>query len=213
MSWQSACPKCAVNLADEVDSSRCPTHGVVVPFWRPEIADYDSFAELVRLGGEFAVYVPWPMSPGWQISDFGVVIDRSAERPTALATFTTTTGVSDLDGKVEVTLVAEEPGVGLGARCAHANQVDPGEQVRNGQALVHVRAGGHHVALWPVDTNHTSPLSAGVFIGEADGRWLWVIMRPASAALLLRDEWLLADVTGFGPEAIEMPFGGPRTSW
>ena len=24
---------------------------------------------------------------------------------------------------------------------------------------------------------------------------------------------LLADVTGFGPEALEMPFGGPRPAW
>jgi hypothetical protein len=52
-----------------------------------------------------------------------------------------------------------------------------------------------------------------VFAGEADGRWLWLVMKPASAALLLQDDWLLADVTGFGPEALEMPFGGPRPAW
>lgn len=191
----------------------CPSHGVVVPLWRPSTANYDSFADMVRLADPLALYVPWPMSPGWQISDFGVVVDREDEQSAPLASFTTTTGQSDLDGQVEVTLVAEDPGVGLGARCAHTASVDPGDQVGRGPALVHVRAGGHQVPLWPVDTNHNAPLSAGVFAGEADGRWLWVIMRPASAALLLRDEWLLADVTGFGPEAIEMPFGGPRATW
>ena len=56
-------------------------------------------------------------------------------------------------------------------------------------------------------------LARAVFAGEADGRWLWLVMRPASAALLLHDDWLLADVTGFGPEALEMPFGGPRPTW
>ena len=56
-------------------------------------------------------------------------------------------------------------------------------------------------------------LARAVFAGEADGRWLWLVMRPASAALLLHDDWLLADVTGFGPEALEMPFGGPRPAW
>mgnify|MGYP006193077999 CR=1 FL=1 len=33
-------------------------------------------------------------------------------------------------------------------------------------------------------------------------------MKPGSAALLLRDDWLLADVTGFGPEALEMLTNG-----
>ena len=56
-------------------------------------------------------------------------------------------------------------------------------------------------------------LARAVFAGEADGRWLWLVMKPASAALLLHDDWLLADVTGFGPEALEMPFGGPRPAW
>jgi len=57
------------------------------------------------------------------------------------------------------------------------------------------------------------PLARAVFAGEADGRWRWLVMKPASAALLLHDDWLLADVTGFGPEALEMPFGGPRPGW
>ena len=64
--------------------------------------------------------------------------------------------------------------------------------------------------LSPVETDL---LAQAVFAGEADGRWLWLVMKPASAALLLTDDWLLADVTGFGPEALEMPFGGPRPRW
>ena len=56
-------------------------------------------------------------------------------------------------------------------------------------------------------------LARAVFAGEADGRWLWLVIKPASAALLLHDDWLLADVTGFGPEALEMPFGGRRPLW
>ena len=61
--------------------------------------------------------------------------------------------------------------------------------------------------------NNDDLLARAVFAGEADGRWLWLVMKPASAALLLHDDWLLADVTGFGPEALEMPFGGPRPAW
>ena len=52
-----------------------------------------------------------------------------------------------------------------------------------------------------------------VFAGEAGGRWLWIVLRPASAMLLLRDEWILRDVSGVGPPLVEMPFDGPRPPW
>jgi hypothetical protein len=132
-------------------------------------------------------------------------------------------GPSDLDGEVEVTIVSEEPGIGLGARCAGLTYDDPGPQISNGPPAIHVRAGGRAVPLWLVedhrDESHVGVVSdddllaRAVFVGEADGRWLWLVMKPASAALLLHDDWLLADVTGFGPEALEMPFGGPRPAW
>jgi len=31
--------------------------------------------------------------------------------------------------------------------------------------------------------------------------------------LLLRDEWILRDVSGVGPPLVEMPFDGPRPPW
>jgi hypothetical protein len=141
------------------------------------------------------------------------------------ATVTTTVGTSDLDGEVEVTIVSEEPGIGLGSRCAGTTYDDPGPQISNGPPAIRVRAGGRTVPLWLVedhlddhDAQSGNPsddelLARAVFAGEADGRWLWLVMKPASAALLLHDDWLLADVTGFGPEALEMPFGGPRPGW
>src|SRR4051812_48681083 len=178
------------------------------------------------------------MSPGWTIADFGCVGGSDRVR----ATVTTTVGTSDLDGEVEVTIVSEDPGIGLGARCAGTSYDDPGPQISNGPPSIHVRAGGRTVPMWLVGDTRGGPppprarcdtggsptferelsvadltaddvLARAVFAGEADGRWLWLVMRPASAALLLHDDWLLADVTGFGPEALEMPFGGPRPTW
>jgi hypothetical protein len=202
----------------------CSVHGPVEPLWRPEQVDYDSFAELVGRS-EMPTYLPWPMSPGWSICEFGCVGTGSRVR----ATVTTTVGTSDLDGEVEVTVVSEDPGVGLGARCAGTSYDDPGPQISNGAPAIHVRAGGRTVPMWLVDDTveqAASPdplaqlaavegelLARAVFAGEADGRWLWLVMKPASSALLLHDDWLLADVTGFGPEALEMPFGGPRPLW
>ena len=52
-----------------------------------------------------------------------------------------------------------------------------------------------------------------MFAGEAAGRWLWIVLRPASAMLLLRDDWILRDVSGVGPPLLEMPFGGQRPVW
>lgn len=194
-------------------SFACTVHGPIEPLWRPEEADYDSFADLVGRSDDLPTYLPWPMSPGWSISDFGCVGNGGRVR----ATVTTTVGTSDLDGEVEVTIVSEEPGVGLGSRCAGTTYDDPGPQISNGSPSIHVRAGGRAVPLWLVEDDSVSSdeelLARAVFAGEADGRWLWLVMKPASAALLLHDDWLLADVTGFGPEALEMPFGGPRPAW
>jgi hypothetical protein len=198
----------------------CATHGRVDPLWRPHRADYDSFAELVSRSNDLPTYLPWPMSPGWSIADFGCVGSRDHVR----ATVTTTVGTSDLDGDVEVTIVSEDPGIGLGARCAGIPYDDPGPQISNGPPAVRVRAGGRSVPLWLVEDAPDEPLAGmghrdsdvlarAVFAGEADGRWLWLVLRPASAMLLLRDDWILRDVSGIGPPLVEMPFGGPRPVW
>ena len=220
MPLAASCPRCTSPVTGEGASFACTVHGRVDPFWRPDQADYDSFAELVGRSDDLPTYLPWPMSPGWSIADFGCVgTDR------VRATVTATVGTSDLDGEVEVTIVSEEPGIGLGSRCAGTTYDDPGTQISNGPPAIRVRAGGRTVPLWLVEDHlddqdaHSGKrsdddlLARAVFAGEADGRWLWLVMKPASAALLLHDDWLLADVTGFGPEALEMPFGGPRPGW
>ena len=78
-------------------------------------ASYDDFAEHLETAGRFPTYLPWPMSPGWSVSDFGVVGGRAEP---ARATMTCCSGTSQLDGPVDVLVVAEEAGTGLGARCA-----------------------------------------------------------------------------------------------
>lgn len=213
MSLAASCPRCNATISEERGAFTCPVHGRIEPLWRPVDVDYASFAEVIARCADLPTYLPWPMSPGWSIADFGCVgyDDR------ARATVTTTVGSSDLDGPVEVTIVSEDPGVGLGARCSGTTYDDPGPQISNGPAAIHVRAGGRTVPMWLVEGTDDIPeeelLKRAVFAGEAEGRWLWLVIRPASAALLLKDDWLLADVTGFGPEVLEMPFGGPRPEW
>jgi hypothetical protein len=176
---------------------------------RPAEPSYQEFVEVLGAAGDFPTYLPWPMSPGWSVSDFAV----AGEQP-ARATMTCSSGISALDGPVDVFVVSEESGVGLGARCAGTLHLDPGPELGAAPPMVRVRIGIQSVPLWAVSTAAAdAELDRSVFVGEAGGRWLWVILRPASAMLLLRDEWILRDVSGIGPPLVEMPFGGARPAW
>ncbi|MDQ6641352.1 MAG: hypothetical protein M3Y66_02535 [Actinomycetota bacterium] len=211
MALAASCPRCTTPLSGEGVSFSCADHGSVVPLWRSASADYSTFADVMVRTTGMPTYLPWPLSPGWTIADFGCVAKPGGP---ALATVTTTAGASALDGDVQVTIVSEEPGVGLGARCAGMRRADPGEAVGAGPASVRLRVDSHPVSMWVVPSSDGDDvLARSVFVGEAEGRWLWLVMRPASAALLLSDEWLLADAGGFGPEALELPFGGAPPVW
>jgi hypothetical protein len=67
------------------------------------------------------------------------------------------------------------------------------------------------VSLWLVTVDDPDRwFDRSVFAGEAEGRWLWLVLRPADVALVT-EEWLLADLADLGPELIDVPFGdGPR---
>jgi hypothetical protein len=187
----------------------CPEHGPTPALRRPDQASYDGFAEALAAAGEFPTYLPWPMSPGWSVSDFAVVGERDAK-----ATMTCSSGTSALDGPVDVFVVSEESGTGLGSRCAGTSHLDPGPEIGAGPPMVRVRVGSQSVPLWVVSTSSEDrELDRSVLAGEAEGRWLWMVLRPASAVLLLRDEWILRDVSAIGPPLVEMAFGGPAPAW
>ncbi|WP_223394141.1 DUF6758 family protein [Nocardioides rotundus] len=214
MTLTPGCPRCTQAIRAAGERWQCPTHGDVTPLWRPTPVSYDEFAALVVAAAHHPTYLPWPLSPGWRVSDAGVVVDRLDGSGTVLATVTACAGVSELDGSVDVLVVAEEPGTGLGGRVAGLLRDDPGPEVGEGSPSVRVRLGSQAVPLWSVSTSQVGEdLDRSVFAGEAHGRWLWLVLRPASAALLLRDDWILRDVSGMGPPLVELPFAGPTPSW
>ncbi|QZY30770.1 hypothetical protein K6T13_05050 [Nocardioides coralli] len=193
------------------DRDECPVHGAQPRLWRPRVPAYEAFAEHLRTAGRFPTLLPWPLSPGWSVSDFGVVVD-GADR--TLATVTCCSGTTEVDGRVDVLVVAEEAGVGLGGRCAGLPGADPGADFGQGPPAARLRVGSQSVPVWPVSTSHAAgDLDRSVVAGEADGRWLWLVMHPASAILLLQEEWLLRDVSGIGPPLVELPFSGPGPDW
>lgn len=205
------CPRCRDELERAADEDACLVHGAVAPLWVPAEATYDEFAEHLRAADGFPTYLPWPMGPGWAVTDFGVVTSAGGP-PTA--TVTCCSGTSELDGPVDVFVVAEEAGTGLGGRIAGLVGPDPGPDLGEGRPPVRVRINSQAVPLWTISTSRADhEFDRSVCVGEAHGRWLWMVLRPASAILLLRDDWILRDVSGIGPPLLEMPFGGPRPVW
>ncbi len=204
------CPQC-VQLVRETESGwECPAHGAVTPLWRPREATYDAFIDHLARAADFPTLLPWPLGPGWQISDFGVV---AASDHAPLATVTCCSGMSDLDGAVDVLVVSEEPGTGLGARVARLERSYP-PGAGEGPPVAKVRVGRAMVPLWTISTSGADgEFDRTVLVGEAEGRWFWLVLYPASAVLLLRDDWILRDASGAGAALIEMTFGGTPPIW
>ena len=200
------CPRCPALVTESNGVYGCVEHGEITPLLRPDVVEYESFAEHLLKSEGCPTYLPWPLSPGWSVSDFAVVPGR--------ATMTCTSGTSALDGPVDVLVVTEEPGTGLGARIAGTAHDDPGAEIGSGPAAVRVRIERQVVPLWPLSISATTgEWDRSVVAGEADGRWLWLVLRPASAMLLLRDDWILRDASRSGPHLVELPFGGPAPLW
>jgi hypothetical protein len=210
MRLDPGCPRCADEVTGSEASWRCATHGSTVPLWRVREPDYDAFAEYLVRARPLPSWLPWPLPPGWSVSDFGCV---GVEGRGPRAAFVGCTGTSELDGVVELTVVTEEPGVGLGARVAAVDHTDPGRDVGEGPPLTRIRVDGASVPMWLVSTDGKDALDRSVLAGEAHGRWLWLILRPASAALMLPHIGALHDLSDLGPQLVSLPFLPLPRSW
>jgi hypothetical protein len=148
------------------------------------------------------VWMPWPLPVGWLFT--GVACagdDRSGGRATAVAC----SGPSPLGGPGELLLIAEELGVGLGARYAGVTGPDPGPYLRMDRPPeVKVLAAGRPTPLWHLKG---APDDRAVFAGEAMGLWLWAVAWPERCGLLLYDELVLTDLRDAGSELALVPCG------
>jgi hypothetical protein len=152
------------------------------------------------------VWMPQGLPRGWACSGLGYAGD---ERQGARATVTSFSGPSPLGGPAELLLVAEEPGVGLGARHAGLGEPDPGMGFGEGTPDAKVFAAMHPTALWSVPTAG----DRAVFVGEAKGLWLWVVVWPAAAGVVMYEPVTLTDLREGGHDgAIEFGPLSPRLS-
>ncbi|MDO7867447.1 DUF6758 family protein [Nocardioides jiangxiensis] len=179
-------------------------------FWRPDQPSYASMVEHLARTAGFPTYLPWPLATGWRVVDFGAVGEAGRPR----ATLASVQGISPDDGGVSLTTVAEEPGCGLGARVAGTVCSDPGAEIADRPADARLRVGGSTVPLWTVSTHDASAeLDRSVLAGEADGRWFWLVVRPASALLMVHDIGHFADASSIGAPLLAVPFGAAPTEW
>lgn len=146
----------------------------------------DAVDHVVKLAG-VPVWMPQGLPHGWVCSGVAYAGD---DRSGARATVTCLSGPSPLGGPADLMIVAEEPGVGLGARHAGLDEPDPGDGLGNGAPDAKVVAAEHPTALWNVPAAE----DRAVFVGEAKAAWLWAIVWPAPAGVLMYDGITVVDL-------------------
>ena len=201
---EPVCPRCSGRLdPPSLRSSAwvCHEHGEVHPYHRRTLAPTsESIAWLVSQSG-VPVWCPWPLPPGWLVTGTAHAGD---ERTGARATVVALSGPAPLGGAGELLLVAEEPGVGLGARFAGLAGPDAGPLSGGTAPQARVHTAGHPTALWSVDC----PDDRVAYVGEALAYWLWAVLWPDTAGLVVQDRLTLVDLRDT-EHPLDLPFGAP----
>lgn len=199
------CPRCGRSVHPPGlfrSSWRCDWHGDVAPYLVPGHVGPE-LVETVRSRSGVPVWLPAPLPALWAVEGLAYAGD---ERAPLRAVVTAVSGPSPLGGPVDLLLVAEEMGVGLGAALAGVTGLDPGPAVGTGEPSARVEAGGHDTPLWEVAAEGCCLALAG----EAQGIWLWVLAWATRADLLLLDDLRLADVReveGYHMPLAELAYG------
>lgn len=181
---------------------QCERHGAVVPLHVLPRVGSEVIARVVQRA-VVPLWSPLPLLAGWTATGLATAGDeRSGPRATAFAL----SGPSPLGGPADLVLVAEEPGVGLGARYAGVDDVDAAAVVA-GPPDAKVEAAGHPTPLWRTD----SAEDRVAFVGEALGVWLWAILWPPEAELVLLEHVVLHDLRHDTHLGLDLPLGAPST--
>ena len=176
---------------------QCGQHGEVDPLRTLTSPSAAVLEGLVR-GAVVPVWLPWPLPAGWLVTGFaGAGDERSGTRGCAVAV----SGPNPVGGPGEMLLISEELGVGLGAGCAGLAGPDPGSEFAAGVPHALVRFGHHEFPVWSVDAP-----GRAAFAGEVMGNWLWLILWPDTAGMLLIEPLELRDLRDPGQD-LDLPFG------
>jgi len=180
------CVRCrgSLHTPETVGAWMCDAHGVVEPLHGALPAETHHLSDTASSSG-VPVWVPWPMPPGWAVSG----VRRTGGTGTARAVAVGLMGPGVTARQAELVIVAEEPGVGLGASYAGLESTDPGFEVSSLPVDARLTAGGHHTPLWSLPVSDRA-----AYVGEASGLWLWAIAWPVDEWMVVHDDLRLVDV-------------------
>ena len=201
MTLRPACPRCEGPIRPPGLMSsdwRCDLHGAVYPYYVAAGVGPEA-VEQVKRQAAVPLWAPMPLLPGWTVTGAAHAgDDRTGARATVLAC----AGPAPLGGVADLVLIAEEPGVGLGAHYAGLTGPDPGQEFTcppHAKVLV----AGHPTPLWSVPVgDHRC-----AFVGEARGVWLWAVLWPADAGYIFAEHVELHDLRE--EPAAGLLFGAP----
>jgi hypothetical protein len=153
--------------------------------------------ELLR-SAAVPVWLPWPLPERWLVSGFAGAGDARGDTAGCAVALS---GPNPFGGLAEMLIVAEEPGLGLGARFAGLPGPDPGGTFATGAPHAFAVVNKHEFPLWHVDAPHRA-----AFAGQVMGHWLWLVMWPDTAGLLLVEPLQLTDLREPG-QHLDVPYG------
>jgi hypothetical protein len=177
----------------------CEIHGAVHPL-QPIAHPSGEVVRGVASRAKVPMWLMWPLPRGWIVTG---VAQAGDERTGPRGVVVACSGPAPLGGMGELVLVSEEPGVGLGARYAGLPGPDPGVALDGKPPHAKIHADGHPTPLWCVPAAD----DRAVYVGEASGTWLWVVLWPESAGALLLEDLELADLREVGHEVDLVPVG------
>lgn len=202
MKPEPTCPRCAGPIRPPglwSSAWQCEWHGAVAPFTAVPRACAEALHQ-VSEHSAVPLWLPSPLLSDWVLSGVGAAGD---ERTGAVATVLAMSGPAPLGGPAEFLLVAEEPGVGLGAGYAGLPGPDPGDGFDTGAPHARMEAAGHDTALWSLPTDG----SCAAYAGEGLGLWLWAVLWPVEAGLLMLEEFHLDDLRERPSVVDALPYG------
>ncbi|NYI08103.1 DUF6758 family protein [Allostreptomyces psammosilenae] len=204
MKGEPRCPRCGGPLRRPglyADDWQCDAHGGVPPLHPAAAPSAAALGAVVERAG-VPVWLPWPLPRGWLHTGAHYAGDGRSGAP---AVAVACSGPGPLGGLGEMVLVSEELGVGLGAHYAGLPGYDPGPALAETPSDAKVTAAGRPTPLWSL---RDAPADRAVFVGEAMGMWLWAVLWPNAAGVLMYDDLALSDLRDdTGPELEALPCG------
>ena len=176
----------------------CTVHGAVAPYTVVPRASGEGARQLATRS-QVPVWSPLPLLPGWTLAGLASAGDA---KHGPCATAVAFGGPSPVGGPADLVLVAEAPGTGLGARLAGVDGPDAGDLVQRAPDAK-VVAAGHPTPLWGVPAADDRV----AFVGEALGVWLWAVLWPPAAELVLLEHVELHDLRHASHAALDLPVG------